>query len=205
MLLQIDKENKSNFKRRTGMLLPIDEETKSNLKRRMGMLSPIDKEIKSNLKRSIIMENLDEVFVYLASGCSPNPGPGAIGIVVADKQDQYIHLYSKRFGRLTNNQAEYCALVMGLELSSKYTANRVNVYSESELLIKQMDGTFDVNNSNLIALNRRAKLLEERFKEVNYQHFRESFRDHRNLANALKKRAIEGIGINKTKENKNGN
>lgn len=147
------------------------------------------------------MDNFDEVFVYLASGCSPNPGPGAIGIVIADKHDCHIQLYSKRFEKLTNNRADYCALVIGLELSSKYTANRVTVFSKSKLLIDQMIGESKLENSGLIILNGEATRFERRFKEVNYKYFRESFSDCRKLAVVLKRRAFEGIEINKTKEN----
>ncbi|MFC2021130.1 ribonuclease HI [Chloroflexota bacterium] len=56
--------------------------------------------------------------VHVDGACSGNPGPGAIGVVITDENNQEVKRYKEIIGETTNNQAEYRALIKGLELAA---------------------------------------------------------------------------------------
>jgi len=110
------------------------------------------------------------VTVYTDGACSGNPGPGAIGVIVLDENNQEVATYKGCIGDTTNNRAEYEALIKGLELAAGICRRRVICFSDSELLIKQLNRTWRIRNKELlklnIAVNERVKL----FEEVVFQH-----------------------------------
>src|SRR5205085_2832370 len=73
-------------------------------------------------------------------------------------------------GSATNNIAEYTALVRALEHAARLGARRLLVYSDSELLVKQMSGEYRVKNDSLRALFEDAKLLCRDFDQVTIRH-----------------------------------
>ena len=110
------------------------------------------------------------VTVYTDGACSGNPGSGAIGVIVLDENNQEVATYKGCIGDTTNNRAEYEALIKGLELAAGICRRRVICFSDSELLIKQLNRTWRIRNKELlklnIAVNERVKL----FEEVVFQH-----------------------------------
>src|SRR5205807_1209577 len=74
-------------------------------------------------------------------------------------------------GTMTNNQAEYMALIRALEHAEKLgTGHRLVIRSDSELMIKQMRGEYSVKNADLRALYDRAQSLRRRFDAVTFTH-----------------------------------
>jgi len=107
--------------------------------------------------------------VYVDGAAEPNPGPSGIGIVIYDEKKKKIKEVKKYIGLATNNVAEYKALIQGLQESKKLLAQTVNVFSDSQLLINQMNGRFRINNRNLRSLFQQAKNLEGKFDQVVYR------------------------------------
>lgn len=106
--------------------------------------------------------------VYVDGSAEPNPGPSGIGVVIYDEKKKKIKEVKKYIGLATNNVAEYKALIQGLKESKKLLAQSVNVFSDSQLLINQMDGRFRINNKDLRRLFQQAKNLEGKFEKVTY-------------------------------------
>ena len=115
---------------------------------------------------------LDTVKVFTDGGSRGNPGPGAIGVLILDSQNNEIKSFKECIGYTTNNRAEYRALIKGLDLAVLYTRNTVNCYSDSELLVKQMEGAWRLKNDELRSLFQEAKNRERPFKKVSYTHLR---------------------------------
>ncbi|UCF07623.1 MAG: ribonuclease HI family protein [Thermoplasmata archaeon] len=101
--------------------------------------------------------------------CVPNPGEMGIGVVVLNEDNENIMEISEKYGDGTNNQAEYNALIKGLEELSKIYNGHLLVKGDSELVIKQISGEWGIKNKKLIPLYKRIKDLEAKFQHVDYE------------------------------------
>jgi ribonuclease HI len=113
---------------------------------------------------------IEEINVYTDGGCKPNPGDGAIAVLLCSYDDKLLYEYSERIGYCTNNQAEYRAAIRGLELSAKYTRGRVICTSDSELFVKQMNGEYRLKDDKLRELFYEVNKVCAPFKEVHFVH-----------------------------------
>lgn len=110
------------------------------------------------------------IYTNSDGGARGNPGPGAIGVIVRDDKS-ILTKYSAFIGRLvTNNIAEYEALIKALELASKFTEDNVTCVLDSELVVKQLLGRYKVRNQNLLPLFLKVQKLQESFKTIKYKH-----------------------------------
>lgn len=100
-----------------------------------------------------------------------NPGPAACAYVI-EQAGRHPVEHAERIGEATNNVAEYSALLMALERASELGLRRIAIYSDSELMVKQLNGEYAVKNADLKALYDEAKSLARRFDEVTYSHVR---------------------------------
>lgn len=87
--------------------------------------------------------------IYIDGAARGNPGEAGIGIILKDEQGQQIRELYKYIGQTTNNIAEYTALIYGLQEAIILGLKEVVVHSDSELLVKQLNGEYRVKNSNL--------------------------------------------------------
>jgi len=85
---------------------------------------------------------------FIDGASSGNPGPAGIGVVIYCGKDELLS-ESKYIGETTNNVAEYTALTHLLDLCKKYDIKKIKVFSDSELLVKQVNGEYKVKNENL--------------------------------------------------------
>jgi len=109
-------------------------------------------------------------FVNSDGGAIGNPGPSAIGIVIREEEN-ILEKYSEKLkGNITNNVAEYTALIKALELAKKYTKDELTCLLDSELVVKQMLGEYSVNDKKLIPLFLIVQKLQENFKKIYYKH-----------------------------------
>ncbi|MBS3734018.1 MAG: ribonuclease HI family protein [Phycisphaerae bacterium] len=128
------------------------------------------------------------VKIFTDGGARGNPGPAACGYVLIDAEDDQTLQEAGHFlGRATNNVAEYEALVRALTAAADLRAAEAEIYSDSELLVRQMNGDYRVKNAGLKCLHERARRLEEHFDRVQYTHVR---REHNERADRLVNRAI---------------
>lgn len=124
-------------------------------------------------------------------GARGNPGPAGIGVVIKDINGTVVEQHAKYLGHTTNNQAEYKAVILGLERCVALGATEVEVVADSELLIKQATGDYRVKNPDLQIRFREMKNLEAQLKKVKYRHVR---REYNKEADALANEAMDRRG-----------
>ena len=99
-----------------------------------------------------------------------NPGPAAAGVVIERLNGSPLVREAIHLGELTNNQAEYRALILGLRAVSVYKPEAVRVYMDSELVVRQMTGEYHVNNAALCPLYDEAQALARALPRVTFAH-----------------------------------
>ncbi|HEY8200078.1 MAG TPA: ribonuclease HI family protein [Actinomycetota bacterium] len=101
-------------------------------------------------------------------GARGNPGPAGIGIVLEAPGGEVVAEVAKGIGHATNNVAEYQALLEGLSLAAQHGARRLDVFSDSLLMVEQMKGRYKVRNPGLRPLFERARQLVRDFDKVTF-------------------------------------
>lgn len=108
--------------------------------------------------------------LYTDGGARGNPGPAAAGVVLEDSSGKTVKELGLYLGEITNNQAEYKALILGLETAKSLNVTEVDCVLDSELVVKQLKGEYRVKNAGLKPLWIEVKDLEEKFNKVMYSH-----------------------------------
>lgn len=132
-----------------------------------------------------------QIFVYTDGGSRGNPGISGFGIVIYNEAGQIIHQYSKFIGVKTNNEAEYLGLIEALTWVRDHQAEftGANFHSDSQLLIRQINGQYKVKAPNIkplyqLSLSLIADIhISCRFKEIP--------REKNSLADELANRAMD--------------
>jgi ribonuclease HI len=110
------------------------------------------------------------IFTNSDGGSRGNPGLGAIGIIVRDGE-KIISRYSAKIGKfVTNNVAEYEALIKALEMAAKYTKDELTCFLDSELIVNQLLGKYRVRKPELLQLFLKMQKLQENFKAIKYKY-----------------------------------
>jgi ribonuclease HI len=99
-----------------------------------------------------------------------NPGPAAIGATVRDGGGRPLATISQRIGRATNNQAEYRALIAALEEAHRLGATEASIYLDSELVVRQLNGSYRVKNAALKTLHNEVRGLLGRLSSFTVVH-----------------------------------
>ena len=121
-------------------------------------------------------------------GARGNPGPAAYGYVLEAEDGTVLAAHGEQIGVATNNVAEYSALVAGLRKALDLAVTDLDVVSDSELLVKQMNGEYRVKNDALRELSLEAAGLARRIGNVRYRAVR---REHNELADRLVNEALD--------------
>ena len=121
-------------------------------------------------------------------GSRGNPGPGALGFVLADPSGREVEARGDYLGVVTNNIAEYRALIAGLEAAAKREVRRLVVRMDSELVVRQMRGEYKVRNEGLKPLHAAARAAAARFSDVRFEAVP---RDDNGRADALVNQALD--------------
>jgi ribonuclease HI len=117
-----------------------------------------------------------------------NPGDAGFGVYVTAPDGSEVASLFGYLGTATNNVAEYQALLHGLRFALARGASAVEVFSDSELLVRQIEGRYRVKNTGLQPLHREAQQLLARFAKARVAHVpREKNRE----ADALANRAVD--------------
>lgn len=127
-------------------------------------------------------------------GARGNPGPAGAGFVLRDPSGTVVCEGGRYLGEVTNNIAEYEALIWGLECAGAHNVRDITVMADSELVVKQMNGQYRVKHPGLKPLYERARAAAARIGSVRYVHVRrEQNADADDLANrAMDARARVG-------------
>ena len=140
--------------------------------------------------------NLSTPFGYLVAhidgGARGNPGPAGYGAVIEDEMGRPVVELSDYLGKQTNNYAEYSGLLAALSYATRHGFKALKVYSDSELMVKQIAGEYKVTNPALKELYAKALKLIEDLEAFEINHVpREKNREADWLAN----RAMD-LGMN---------
>ncbi|HEX9679747.1 MAG TPA: ribonuclease HI family protein [Candidatus Saccharimonadales bacterium] len=115
--------------------------------------------------------------IYTDGGARGNPGSAAAGVVIVTEKTEYQSGYY--LGERTNNQAEYLALILALEqLNQLEDAKQINhqdlttlnVYLDSELVVKQLNHEYKVKDPDLQKLNQQVQALAKAFSMIKFKH-----------------------------------
>ena len=109
-------------------------------------------------------------YLYVDGASRGNPGPSAIGVVIEEEYGYVIDMWGDYIGVATNNVAEYTALIRGLKKILDLKIREVKIFSDSELLVKQLNGDYRVKDKKLKKLFEEVKELEKKFNRILYQH-----------------------------------
>ena len=102
-------------------------------------------------------------------GSRGNPGRGAIGTIIRD-EEKILKRHGEKIGTCTNNMAEYLALIKALELASEFTKDEITSFLDSELVVRQVLGKYEVRNGKLRPLHLKVLELTKNFRRVYYVH-----------------------------------
>jgi ribonuclease HI len=125
---------------------------------------------------------------YIDGASRGNPGKAAVGIVVLDGKGHVIDEVKRYIGETTNNMAEYQALIEALTEGKRLGGRVIHVFSDSELLVRQMNGIYKVRDSKLLDFYNEAKRLISSFKEFKIDHIT---RDKNSKADSLANEALD--------------
>jgi len=114
--------------------------------------------------------NITRVVINADGASRGNPGPAAIGVTIKDDKGNLVTSISRRIGRATNNQAEYRAIIAGLEKAIELGAREVMIYSDSELIVKQINGRYRIKNTSLRILYENLVKLISPLEKFSIQH-----------------------------------
>lgn len=139
------------------------------------------------------ISSLEQAYLiaYVDGGARGNPGPAGYGVVIEDELGRPVSELSEYLGRQTNNYAEYSGLLAALNYTHRHGFKALKVISDSELMVKQINGQYKVSNPVLKELNQRAMKLIDHLECFEIRHvLREKNRDADRLANLAMDRGI---------------
>jgi len=110
------------------------------------------------------------LIAQIDGGARGNPGPAAYGVVIRDERGQSIAELSEYLGRQTNNFAEYRGLLAALEYAVRHGHKGLKVISDSELLVRQIQGSYRVHHPVLRDLHARARHLSKQLDWFSITH-----------------------------------
>ncbi len=128
-----------------------------------------------------------EVIAYIDGGSRGNPGPAAAGFILTDKDGNQFCAKGLFLGETTNNVAEYTAISNALQAAKNVGAKKIEVFSDSELLVKQVNGEYKVKSEQIRPLFQQAVNLLGEFENWKVQHIT---RDKNKKADKLVNQAL---------------
>ncbi len=144
--------------------------------------------------------NRKKIIIYTDGGSRGNPGPAGAGVVITDEAGKVLKENYKFLGRLTNNQAEYQAVILGLETVKRLVGktliakNQIEIKLDSELVAKQLSGQYQVKEKDLWPLF--MKIWNFQIKDFSNLSFVHIPREENKLADKLANRAMDENKIN---------
>lgn len=131
--------------------------------------------------------------IHIDGAARGNPGHAGIGGVVRDKDGKELFSVSEYIGETTNNIAEYSALIFALQALPRFQAEELEIYSDSELIVQQLNGAYKVKNQNLKVYFGWVKRLLANYRKVHIHHItREQNKEADRLANEAIDRFLIG-------------
>jgi ribonuclease HI len=111
---------------------------------------------------------LEEAKLYTDGGSRGNPGESACAYVICSMDDTVVEKSGYYLGMATNNQAEYYGMKRGLERVRELGIDKVTLFSDSQLVVNQMNGFYKVKNQELAPLNEELQALAKSFEKISF-------------------------------------
>ncbi|MFH1045615.1 MAG: ribonuclease HI family protein [Candidatus Omnitrophota bacterium] len=122
--------------------------------------------------------------IYIDGAARGNPGIAGIGVLITDAKNQKLSALHKFIGVATNNTAEYTACIYALQQALILGLKEIVLYSDSELLVKQLNGEYRVKNENLLTFYEQFQHLKTGFARLEVKQIaREENKEADKLAN----------------------
>jgi ribonuclease HI len=138
--------------------------------------------------RKVATPKARRLSVYSDGAARGNPGPSGAGAVLFDEGGAVVERLGRYLGQNTNNYAEYMGLILGLERARELGATEVSVYADSQLMIRQLGGSYKVKAENLKPLYAEALALLRSFARFELHHVP---REENAEADEMSNRAID--------------
>jgi len=132
--------------------------------------------------------NLDKLILYTDGASMGNPGRAGIGIIIYNQNRDVIKRITEFIGINTNNVAEYMSLIYALQEALYLRAKELSCFLDSELVVKQLKGSYKVRDSKLKLLYYQVRHLENFFQKVSFSYIS---RDRNKEADKLAKKAAK--------------
>jgi ribonuclease HI len=127
--------------------------------------------------------------LFIDGGARGNPGPSAIALVMEDEDKEVVWTHAEAIGDGTNNWAEYVALIRGLTGAKRLGVHEIDVFSDAELIVKQVRGEYRVKHPALMPLWEEARNLTRQFARFRIAHIP---RAKNRVADRLVNQALDG-------------
>jgi ribonuclease HI len=134
--------------------------------------------------------NVNKVSIFTDGAARGNPGPAAIGCVIKDETGNLVATISRCLGATTNNQAEYRAIIAALEKAVSLGARQVALYSDSELVVKQINGQYKIKHAALRPLYQEVVKLAGALESFKISYVP---RERNKEADALANKALDSL------------
>jgi ribonuclease HI len=131
---------------------------------------------------------MKKLIIHTDGGARGNPGPAGLGVYITDPEGEVLMEHSRYLGEMTNNQAEYTAVIDALEHAHELGADEVDLFLDSELVVRQLSGEYRVKDQELAKLFIRVWNLKTGLKKVRFTHVR---RERNKEADRLVNEAID--------------
>ena len=131
---------------------------------------------------------MKKLIIHTDGGSRGNPGPSGLGVYITDESGNVVKEHSRYLGVQTNNHAEYMAIVDALTHAKEFGVEEVDMYMDSELAVKQLNGEYRVKNPGIAILFMQVHNLRLAFKRVRFTHVR---RERNKEADRLVNEAID--------------
>ena len=128
------------------------------------------------------------ILMYSDGACRGNPGPASYGVVFKDKKGKLLKELSEYIGHKTNNVAEYTGLIQGLTYALKARFLNLDVYLDSELVVKQINGIYKVKHPEMKICYQKVIELKKQFESCSVSHI---LRHKNTEADALANKALD--------------
>jgi ribonuclease HI len=142
-----------------------------------------------------------KLIIYTDGGARGNPGPAAIGVVVCDEGGIVVNKYFEYLGKATNNVAEYSAIVFALKkIKASYGKDKIKkieieVRSDSELVVRQMNHQYKIENEDLQPFFLKIWNMMVEFSSIKFVHIP---REKNKEADALVNECLDGQASKQT-------
>ena len=115
---------------------------------------------------------MEKIIIYIDGGSRGNPGPSAFGVIFYNSKGDILKKYSEYISKATNNEAEYQGLIFALKKAKAYFGKEklkkieIELFSDSQLLVKQMNGEYKILDSKIQPLFLKAWNLKIGYKNI---------------------------------------